>query len=726
MKSKKFSRFLCLALVLCLCLALFPTATLALGAYDGKTVILYTANLRGDVDKLPQIAAAKKSYEDAGADVILLDAGNFLQGTRYSTFDAGKTLVSLMEQTGYDVLALGRYDFAFGTGIIGTSYHGDRKDYGSLSDFFNSEAVDFWVSGEMELVAANISGQNDYFFDIDASQTLSTDSNLTIGVFGLTDPNTVNHTLETNLTGMSFGDAATAANAQVTALSGNDVVIGLSNAGITSVAGAQMINVSADNDFTVGALVIDNATKGVTTENVTLSDVDSTISSAVSTWKSSVTYTKPVVNSLVTLNGSTAANRGGETNLGDLWADAIRWYVTSGKIKTAFLDDYKATYNDIYVNNDHVVAIWNGGNLREYLNSGEITMTDIQRVLPYPNYISITYLKGSELLEQLEACAQGIPYSSSTSSACAAFMQVSGIEYTIDATKEYKAGEAYGSYWYKVAEGNTDGRVTITSINGNSFNPDDLYCVVSHDKNSRNGMDASYVLKTPQNDEYNWSTYTSKDVCEIVLEYVNESLGGTVGNTYKETQSRISINTTVPEWENPYTDVGATAWYFESIKYATQNGLMNGTAANKFAPEENMTRGMFVTMLYRLAETPAVESVTQFSDVASSAYYYNAVAWAVQQEITNGVSSTSFAPNAIMTRQEMATFIYRYYGSPTVNGTLSFSDAGKVSAWATNAILYCVQNELMKGVSTSSFAPTGTATRAMGATVLARMDTANS
>lgn len=722
---RKLTKIFSFLMAICICVSLFSTGLLAgTNEMSGKTVVLYTGNIRGDVDKLPQIAAVKKSYEDAGADVILLDAGNFLQGTRYSTYDAGKTLISLMDQAGYDMLALGRYDFAFGTGIIGTSYHGDLKDYGSLGDFFNSQTPDSYVAGNMKLVAANISGQNDYFYNINANQTITTDGNLTVGVFGLTDPETVDYTLETNLAGMSFGSAASTASAQASALSGNDVVIGLSNAGVSSVQGAQMINIASDAGFTVGALVIDNTTKAVTSENVTLSNADTTLSSAVNTWKSKVSYATPVVNSTLTLNGSTVANRGGETNLGDLWADAIRWYVTTGRIKADFLDDYKASYNDIYVDNDHVVAIWNGGNLREYLNSGEITMTDIQRVLPYPNYISIAYLKGSELLNQLEACSQGLPYSSTTNSACAAFMQVSGIEYTVDAYKTYRAGDAYGTSWYKYAGGENSRRVTITSINGKAFDPDALYCVVTHDKNSRNGMDASYILSNPQYDENNWSTYTHKDVCEIVLEYIDEALDGTVSSTYGEAQNRIKINGTEAAWENPYGDVGSTAWYYSSVKYATQNGLMKGTAADRFAPEENMTRAMFVTMLYRLKGSPSVEHSSQFNDVAAGSYYYDAVAWAVQKGITKGVSDTSFAPNTMMTRQEMATFIYRYYGSPSVSGTLSFSDSGQVAAWAKKSVLYCVQNELLKGVSATAFDPVGTATRAMGATVLSRMHAA--
>ena len=473
MKSS-LKNILSILIVVCLFIGLVPVA-LAAGEYDGKTVVLYTGNLRGDVDQLPKIAAAKTTYETAGADVILVDAGNFLQGTQYSANGGGRAIIDLMSKTGYDVLSLGRYDFAFGTGTLGTSYHGDASELGSLGNYFDSTHAKFVASNTMKLVSANISGENNNFYGFAASETVDTGP-VTIGLFGLTDPDTVNNTPESNLSGMSFDAAASAASAQAAVLSSCDVVIGLSNAGVASIAGATMVDIPASAGFTVGALVIDNTEKTVTTETVTLGADDATVASAVSALKALVNtaYGSSVATSTVTLNGSSVATKSGETNLGDLWTDALRWYATSGNITSNFSGDYR--YDSIQVDNDHVVAIWNAGNLRDYINTGAVTITDVYRALPYPNSVALIYVTGAELLEQLEACSQGLPYSAATNDHCNSVMQVSGIVYNVDISKDYDAGDQYGtSRWYKAADGNANGRVTITSINGKPFRATDTY-----------------------------------------------------------------------------------------------------------------------------------------------------------------------------------------------------------------------------------------------------------
>jgi len=144
-------------------------------------------------------------------------------------------------------------------------------------------------------------------------------------------------------------------------------------------------------------------------------------------------------------------------------------------------------------------------------------------------------------LEQLEACCQGLPYSSTTASACAAFMQASGINYTVNTIPTYDAGAAYGRYWYKA---NSIQRVTINSINGQAFDEYDDYAVITHDKNF-NGMDASYVFKdaTTRDDQNgHWSTVTNYDCYQVVMDYIQSQLGGTIGSTYTSPASRISIS----------------------------------------------------------------------------------------------------------------------------------------------------------------------------------------
>ena len=751
------------SIILVLCVCLMPISAFATD-YTDKTVIIYTGNLRGDVDKLPLIAAARAGYEDEGANVILVDVGSFLQGSQYTTKDGGKTFISLMAQTGYSAAVPGRYDFAFGTGQLGTTSHSEDPDItynGSIGSFFDT-ASPYYSADTMKLTSANISGSNDYFYGISANETLTV-GDITIGIFGLTDTAVPGYTLETNLSGVNFGSPSATAASQAAELSDCDVIIGLSNAGALTVDGVEIINVTSGGDFTIGALVIDDE-NNISREDVTLENTDNDILTAVEEWKVQVSY-DVVLKSEVTLNGSMTDNRRGGTNTGDLWTDAMRWYATTGKI--TFDSDY--AYDGIMVEDDNVVAIWNGGNLRDYLNDGEVTTTDIYRVLPYPNTLALVYLKGSELLEQLEACSQGLPYSANTISACASFMHASGMKYSVNTSYEYNAGEFYRAFssstptvgWHKV-DAEKKGRVTITEVNGKAFNPESIYCVVTSNANY-NGMDASYILGNPQNDPDHWSINigsSSKSIRDIVLEYIEDELGGVIDSSYAASQNRITVgnlgiisdpeptptmppvnrpsggsgngvitapSVTAPiapvsqSWNNPYSDIGADMWYYDSIKYVTENNLMNGMGEDEFEPNTSMTRGMFVTMLYRLSGTPEVYGENPFEDVAQEDYYYNAVLWAVQKEITYGVSDTTFEPKKTMSRQEMAAFIYRYYSSAAENTALTFSDNGEIAEWAVEAIAYCVENGLMSGMGDNIFDPAGTASRAMGATVLARM-----
>ena len=144
------------------------------------------------------------------------------------------------------------------------------------------------------------------------------------------------------------------------------------------------------------------------------------------------------------LYGADDAARKAETNLGDLWTDALLWFATSGEINAYFEeDDVTAGNTQIAVDADHIVALWNGGNLRADVPAGKFDAEALAEVLPYPNKVAVVYMTGAQLAEALEAASQGLPYSEETAAACASFMQVAGLKYTVDTSVEYARGEAY-------------------------------------------------------------------------------------------------------------------------------------------------------------------------------------------------------------------------------------------------------------------------------------------
>ena len=165
----------------------------------------------------------------------------------------------------------------------------------------------------------------------------------------------------------------------------------------------------------------------------------------------------------------------------------------------------------------------------------------------------------------------------------------------------------------------------------------------------------------------------------------------------------------------PFVDVNSGAWYYDAVSFVYNKGIMNGVTSTTFEPNSTITRGMVVTMLWRMAGEPYV-SGGSFSDVASGRYYSTAVAWAAKNGIVDGYSSTVFGVNDPVTREQFATILYRYakyMGYSTTGSSLTgYYDANSVSSWARDAMGWAVRNGIITGSGNSRLNPTGTASRA--------------
>lgn len=178
--------------------------------------------------------------------------------------------------------------------------------------------------------------------------------------------------------------------------------------------------------------------------------------------------------------------------------------------------------------------------------------------------------------------------------------------------------------------------------------------------------------------------------------------------------------------EFPFTDVKEGTWYYEPVSWAYENGLMSGITETTFSPNTATTRGMIVTILWRLEEQPQGTAPMAFTDVRAGAYYYEPVRWAAEKGIIKGKSTTSFAPNDPITRQELAAILYRYAqrtGNCSIqNGTeiLHFPDTGNVSDWAKEPMTWTVDRGIIAGKDNGILDPKGKATRAEAASMLMR------
>ena len=196
--------------------------------------------------------------------------------------------------------------------------------------------------------------------------------------------------------------------------------------------------------------------------------------------------------------------------------------------------------------------------------------------------------------------------------------------------------------------------------------------------------------------------------------------------TFTMPESRVTIKATFVEFGTnlPFTDVSSSAWYADAVRYVYKNGMMNGTSDTEFSPNATTNRAMLVTILHRLENTPSA-AASSFTDVVSGSYYADAVNWAAANGIVNGITATSFAPNTAITREQMATILYRYaqykgYDVSASNNLSAYTDAANISSYATTAMQWANAEGLITGNTTTTLNPTGNATRAEVATILMR------
>ena len=178
------------------------------------------------------------------------------------------------------------------------------------------------------------------------------------------------------------------------------------------------------------------------------------------------------------------------------------------------------------------------------------------------------------------------------------------------------------------------------------------------------------------------------------------------------------------EWKNPFTDVKENDWFYDSVKYAYENDLMKGISNTEFAPDSDVTRAMFVTVIYRMENEPQTGKCA-FTDVESGSYYENAVAWTNENGIVSGISEDCFAPNEPITREQMAAIIYRYAAFKgydiTTSSNTSYTDNDNISDYAKDAVIWAAEKYVMTGNTDGSFAPKANTTRAQAASVFMRM-----
>lgn len=655
----------------------------------GKTVILHTNDVHGAIAGYAYITALKADYEAKGAEVILVDAGDYSQGTSYVSVTKGLDAIEMMNAAGYDVVTLGNHEFDYG--------------YTQLKD--NMTKAKFKV-----LCADVFNADGTPIFD--ANYTYTTKSGVKVGFFGMETPETQTKANPTKIKGLTFAtnDAFTKAAAdQVEALKDADVVICLAHLGVdgeskpyrstdlyaavkgidfiidghshtvmTKGENGEPIQSTGTAFANIGVIVIDDATKKI--ESNSLFEIkedtakDATVAAAAQKIIDRIDkeYGAVFAKSEVVLNGAKApsGNRDSETNNGDLITDAMVWKILQDK-------------ESLTVDADHVVAVTNGGGIRKAINPGDVTKKSINEVLPFGNTVVTIYITGAELLEALEASTYCTP------DAIGGFPQVSGINYTISTAVAYDANaETYPASTYYGPK--SINRVTINSINGKEFKADDTYAVITNDF-CGGGGDTYYAFAaaTAKFD-------TGIPLDEVVMEYITAELKGVIGKQYAEPQGRILMN--------PFADVKASSWFGKYVIDLYNDGIINGTSATTYAPNNTLTwaaalklllvsngdlkaadatgadwskntiakaaelglvaadldgakaisRLEFCQVAAKLNKLAESKTESKFTDCTDG--YVMAL---VDAKVINGMTETTFEPAASLTRAQIAKIIYQ-------------------------------------------------------------------
>ena len=705
-------RILSLLLAALLLVSLLPSAAAEneLPVFANQTILIATGNLRGNLDLYPLVKALKDSCIAEGADVVLVDVGNFLQGFAAANTDRGLGVYNLMDACGYDVANMGLAEFSYADATTGYPYHGnfhryytqkmlqdgtDEITYNVNKDGTVTATLPAKAPATFQTICSRYFDENGWYSFAPSAEVVTAS-----GLKLLFLPDTQDD-LHQYLPDGALGDESLTVETD-----GYDLVVTLSNASVKPEDPAADLVIHAaeyegpftsDAGFQLEAWIIDNDTKELRPAEFNLSALspDAELTAMADALE---TNAAPVLfDSVLVMEGRDSVNRARETAFGDLVTDALYWYAES------FIDGWNKDLP--------LIAIQNGGNLDNFLYTGEITATDLLRALPFsPMGVGVLELTGAQLLEALEAACQ--------TDACAGFAQVCGLKYTIKRYEPYDAGEAYGKFF----RANSINRVTITEVNGQPFDPAATYAVVA-DNFVLSGNDTYYTCKDARDAGAAYvNNGNGVKTRDIVALYVSQQQGGILGgfnHSYNMPQDRIR-NLYEPE-QPAFTDVPADAYYADAVAWAVELGVTTGTGATTFSPDKPCTRAQVVTFLWRAAGKPE-PTITDnpFTDVPEDSYYITAVLWAVENGVTTGTSATTFSPDSPCTRAQVVTFQHRAAGTPEgTQFTPPFLDVDK-NAYYYKAMLWALEFGITNGTSETTFSPDKPCTRAQVVTFLYR------
>ena len=704
----------------------------------GDVVVYYTNDVHTYIDgtiSYDNIAWLKQNTD--AADVLLVDAGDAIQGTAYGSMDKGETIIELMNAAGYDLATLGNHEF----------------DYGM------ERALELVGKAAFPYVSANFYHEKDGVIGdsvLDAYKVFEAANGMKIAFVGLTTPETFTKSTPAyfqdeqgnyiyGIAGGTDGSAlyAAAQKAIDAASAEADIVIGLGHLGVDKASepwtseevianttgldafidghshSSVPVKVVADKDGNevlltqtgeyfkaIGKMTI-AADGTISTELVTaVEGSDPAVKAIKDEWMTEInTQLGQVIGYLdVTLNNYDADGnrlvRKQETNTGAFAADALYYLFDNMGL-------------------DVDVAIMNGGGVRNKALTGEFSYLTAKQIHTFGNVACLQTITGQQLLDALEWGAKDAPDKEN-----GGFLHVSGITYEIDTSipstiqKDEKGvwiGGPTGEYRVKNVKILQDGEYVDLDLNaeynlaGYNYTLRDLGDGFAMFDGAINVLDyvmedymvlANYIKSFPVDETTGLPTVTAENSPYGQTDYVG----------------RIKLVS-----GKTFDDVPAGEFYTDAVYWALNEGITTGATDTTFNPNGELLRAQYVTMLWRAAGEPVVQIANPFDDVKETDFFYNAVLWAYAEGITTGMSDNLFGPYGTTNRAQAVTFLYRFKDSPELNvgGGEPFSDLDPDAFYAT-AVIWAVEYGITNGMGDGTFGVDRVCNRAQAVTFLYR------
>ena len=711
-------------------------------------IIYYTNDVHTYIDKdlsYDNIADLKQATLATHHNVLLMDAGDHIQGTAYGSMDKGKTIIELMNAAGYDVATLGNHEFDYNmTGtmnviewadfpyVSANFYHEDPANPGAggwvddgweiqnpvLEPFVEFEMGDKTIAvigittpesftkstpayfqnekGEYIYgIAGGTDGQAlyDYVqFAINAAQLGNPDAIIALGHLG-DDPASQPWTSEELIANTTGLDAFIDGHSHST-VPGKEVLDKDGNAVLLTQTGEYF--------GAIGKMTI-TAEGEISTELVTeVTGSDETVKAIKDEWMTAIDtqlgevfgYTDIVFDNY---DETGRLVRKMETNTGNLAADALYYLFDNMGL-------------------DVDVAIMNGGGVRSKTITGELSYKTMKQIHTFGNVACLQTITGQQLLDALEWGARG-----TDAEEIGGFLHVSGVTYEINTAIESTVqmdekgvwiGGPTGAYRVRNVKILQNGEWVDLDLNakynlaGYNYTLRDLGDGFAMFDGAVNVVDyvmedymvlANYIQSFPVDETTGLPTVTAE----------NSPYGSVYG------EGRIKLL-------KGFTDVPADAFYADAVNWAVEEGITKGTGdGTTFSPADELPRAQYVTMLWRAAGEPEATIANPFVDVKESDFYYDAVLWAFEKGITTGSDATHFDPAGITNRAQAVTFLWRYLDEPDSTTANDFSDV-PAGVWCEDAINWAVETEVTNGRGNGTFGATEACLRAHAATFLYR------